>query len=101
MLHFRLRDQVLKEVERRCIQPLQIIEEQRERMFRPCECVDEAPEHQLEPIPSVLRWKIRNWWLRADYEFQFRDEVNDEQPIRTQSVLKMLAPNLQLGLAPT
>jgi hypothetical protein len=96
-----VRDQVLEEVERRCIKPLQIVEEQRERVFRPCEYLDEAPEDQLEPILSVLWWKIQNWRLRADYEFQFGDEVNNEQPIRVQRSLKMLAPTLELGLALT
>jgi hypothetical protein len=94
-------EQVLKEVKRRVIQPLQIVEEQRERMFRPCEYVDEAPEHELEPILSVLWWKVRNRWLRADYKLQFRDEVNKEQPVRVQSLLKTLAPMLELGLALT
>ena len=32
--HLGVRDQVLEEVERRCIQPLQIVEEQRERVLR-------------------------------------------------------------------
>src|SRR5713101_1708372 len=76
--HFRVRDQMLEEIERRRVEPLQIVEEQGERVFRPCEYLDEAPEHQLEPILGVLWWKIRNRWLRADYEFQFRDEVNNE-----------------------
>src|SRR5271154_3461231 len=92
---------MLEEVERRCINPLQIVEEQGERVFRPCEYADEAPEHQLDPILSFLWWKVRNRWLRADYEFQFRDEVNNEQPIRVQCLLKIVAPTLELGLALT
>src|ERR1700692_4729976 len=101
MLHFRVRDQMLEEIERRRVEPLQIVEDQRERMFRPCEYRDEAPEDQLESILSVLRWKIRHRWLRADYKFQFRDKVNNEQPVWAQRLLKMLAPTLELGLALT
>src|ERR1700722_5331200 len=100
MLHFRVREQVLKQVERRGVEPLQIVEEQRQWMFRSCEDVDEAPEHKLKSILSVLWWKIRNGWLRADYELQFGDEVNNERPIRVQRLPKALAPTLELGLAP-
>ena len=48
VLHVRLRQQILEQVERRRVEPLQIVEEQRQRMFRPREDADEAPEHQLE-----------------------------------------------------
>src|SRR5712691_9063095 len=99
--HLRVRDQVIDEVERRCIKPLQIVEEQRERVFRPCEYLDEAPEDQLKPILGVLWWKIRNRGLRANYELQFRNEVNNERPIRVQRLAKMVAPALELGLALT
>ena len=44
--HLRVRDQVLEEVERRCIKPLQIVEEQRERMLLPREYAEKAPEDQ-------------------------------------------------------
>ncbi len=99
--HVRVRDQVLEEVEGRCVEPLQIVEEQRQGMFRPREYVDEASEHQPEPILGVLWWKIRNRWLRADDELQFRDELDNEQPIRVQRLPKMVAPTLKLGLAST
>src|ERR1700733_2112227 len=70
-------------------------------MFRPSEHVDEATEHKLKPVPSVLWWKINNWRLCANYEFQFGDEVNNERPIRVQRLPKTLAPTLELGLAPS
>src|SRR6516165_4145015 len=92
---------MLEEVERCRIYPLQIVEEQGQRVFRPCEYVDEAPEYQLKPILRVLWGKIRHRRLRADDEFQFRDEVDNEQPIRVQSLLKILAPTLELGLTLT
>ena len=70
--HLRVRDQMLEEVERRRIQPLQIVEEQRERVLRPCEHADEAPEHQLEAVLRVLRRQIRDRRLLADDELQAR-----------------------------
>ena len=53
--HVRLGQQVLEQVERRRVEPLQIVEEQRQRMLRPGEHADEAPEHQLEAALRVLR----------------------------------------------
>jgi transposase len=44
-------------------------------VFRPCEDLDEAPEHELQPVPSVARWKIRNRRLCADDELQLGNEV--------------------------
>ena len=58
--HLRVRDQMLDEVERGRVQPLQIVEEQRERMLRPGEHAEEAPEHQLEAVLRVLRRQIRD-----------------------------------------
>ena len=46
--HLRVRDQVLEEVERRSVQPLQVIQEQRERVLRPGEHSEEAPDDQMK-----------------------------------------------------
>ena len=59
MPHFRVRHQMLKQVERCCVQPLQIVEEQRERMLLAREHAEEAPEHHLEAILRVLRRQVR------------------------------------------
>ena len=48
VLHIRLGQQILEQIERRRVEPLQVVEEQRQRMFRPGEDADEPPEHQLE-----------------------------------------------------
>ena len=53
--HIRPGQQILEQVERRRIEPLQIVEEQGERMFRPGEDADEAPEHELKTPLRVLR----------------------------------------------
>src|SRR5467141_4570099 len=61
--HFRVRNQMLKEVERRRIQPLQIIKEQRERVLLAREHPEEALENQLEAVLRVLRRQVRDRWL--------------------------------------
>src|SRR4051794_31878665 len=90
---------MLEKVQRCCIEPLQIVEEQDQRVFQACEYLGEASEYQQEAILSVLWWKVRNRWLRTDYEFQFRDEVNNEQPIRVQRLPKLVAPSREFGPA--
>ena len=43
--------------------------------------------------------KIGNRRLFADDEFQFGDEVHDQQPVRTQGLAKRIPPGLELSLA--
>jgi hypothetical protein len=45
---------VLYQIERRCIQPLQIVEEEHQRMFRPDEHFNEQPEYELKPLVRFL-----------------------------------------------
>ena len=80
--HLRVRDQVLEEVQRRGIKPLQIVEKQRERVLRSCEYAEEAPEDQLEAALRVL-WR-KNWDRRLfSYDKpQFRNQVHNEQSVR-------------------
>jgi hypothetical protein len=48
-VHVRLREEILEQVQRRRIQPLQVIEEQCQRVFRPGECIDKRPKYEMEP----------------------------------------------------
>ena len=56
VLQIRLRQQILEQIERRRVEPLQVVEEERQRMLRPGEHADEPPEHQLETALRVL-WR--------------------------------------------
>ena len=56
VLQIRPGQQILQQIERRRVEPLQIVEEERQRMFRPGEDADEAPKHQLETALRVL-WR--------------------------------------------
>src|ERR1700694_677012 len=101
MSHFGMRNQVLEEVERRGIQPLQIVEEQRERVLLPREYTEEAPEDQLEAALRVLRRQVRDGWLFSDHELQLGNEVHDELAVRAQRFAQGVPPpaNLYLALA--
>src|SRR6267143_5475280 len=74
--HFRVRNQMLKEVERRRIQPLQIIKEQRERVLLAREHPEEALENQLEAVLRVLRRQVRDRWLFPNHQLQLANEVD-------------------------
>ena len=77
VLHVRLDQQVLKQIERRSIEPLQIVEEERQRMLLRGEHPQEPPEHQLETPLRVLRRQFGKRGLLADDESQIRDQVYD------------------------
>ena len=68
--HLRVGNKVLDEVERRCIQPLQIVEEQRKRVLLVCEYPQEATENRLEAVLRLLRRHVRDRRLFSDHELQ-------------------------------
>ena len=97
--HLRMRDQVLEEVERSGVQPLQIVEEQGERMLLAREHPEEAPEHHLEAILRVPRRQVRDWRLFSDHELQLGNEIHHELTIRAQRIDEGGSPAAKLLLA--
>ena len=55
VLQLRPGQQILEQIERRSVEPLQVVEKERQRMFGPGEDADEPPEHELETLLRVLR----------------------------------------------
>ena len=84
MPYLRMGDQVLEEVKRRRVQPLQVVEEQRERVLLAREHTEEAPENHLKAVFGVLRRQVRDRRLFPDHELQFGNEVDDELAVRAQ-----------------
>jgi len=78
----RLPQQILEQIERRRVQPLQIVEEQHQRMFRPGEDADEAPEHQLEAVLRISWRQLWNGRLFPDDELHLGDEIDDQLAVR-------------------
>ena len=97
--HIRLGQQVLEQIERRRIEPLQIVEEQGQRMLRPGEHAEEAPEDQLEASLRVLRRQLGHRRLLADDELQLGDQIHHELPVRTQRLAERLTPAAELRFA--
>ena len=99
VLHVRLGQQILEQVECRRVEPLQIVEEERQRMLRPREHADKSPEHPLETPLRVFRREVGDRRMIADDQAQFGDEVDDEPSVRPQRLVQGVAPARQLGLA--
>src|SRR5208283_487199 len=98
-MEIRLCQQVLEEIERRSIQPLQIVKEQRQRMLRPGEDIEEAAKHQLESALRVSRWQLRRRRLPADEEFEIGEQRQHERAVRAKRCRERGAPGSQFGLA--
>src|SRR5437879_1916701 len=58
VLSVRPGQQILQQIERRRVEPLQIVEEEREWVLRPGKDAGEAPQDQLETPLCVLRFKL-------------------------------------------
>ena len=64
--HIRPGQQILEQIERRRIEPLQVVEEQRQWMFRSGKYADEAPKYELKAALCLLWRQLRNRWLVSD-----------------------------------
>src|SRR5215469_14850275 len=91
--------QILEQVERRRVEPLQIVEKKSQRMFRSGKDTNESPEHGLEAVLRLLRLKLRDRRLVADNEPELRDEVGHEPCIWVKRLQERAAPDRQLGVA--
>src|SRR5580692_7196995 len=98
MLHVRPGQQILHQIERSRVEPLQIIEEQGQGMF-PCEYPDKTTEYQLEAALRVLWRKHRNRRLFSYDELQFGNQIHNELCVRIQRFTKGISPLTQLSFA--
>src|SRR6516225_8181280 len=92
----RVGQQVLEQVKRRGVEPLQVVEKERKRMFRPRKYTDEAPEHEQETALRLLWLEFREGWRLTDDQLQFGDEVCHEPRIGLQRLQEGAAPVRQL-----
>src|SRR4030095_16797881 len=96
VLQIRPGQQILQQIKRCRVEPLQVVEEKRQRVFPPGEDTDEPPKHQVEAPLRVLWRKLRDWWLVSDDELQLGDDVDHESSVRPLRVPKGVAPTAQL-----
>ena len=98
MLQIVAGQQIFEEVECGDIQPLHVIEEERERMFRSRKYADEPSKYDLKTSLRFLRRQFGHWRLLANDMPQFRDEIDEEQSVRTQRLTKCVLPFAQVFL---
>jgi len=97
IFHVRMRQQILHQIQRGRVEPLQVVEEEGEGML-PRECADQSTEYQLEAALRILWRKFRNRRLLPDDELQLRDEIHHELSIRAERPADRIAPTAQLFL---
>ena len=96
VLQIRSGQEILKQVERRRVEPLKIVEEERQRMSRLREHADKPPKHKLETSPRVLWRKLRDRRLVTDDKLKLGNEIGHEPPVRAERLQKGVAPTAQL-----
>ena len=99
VLPVRPGQQILEQIQRRRVEPLQIVEKQSERMLRPGKHADEALPDQLESPSRVLWRQLRHRRLLAGDKPQLRDEIDNELCVRAERLPQRIAPTAQLGVA--
>src|SRR5262245_41858818 len=99
--HIGLGEKILEHIERCRIEPLQIVEEQSQRMLRPREHADKSPKDELESALGVLERQVGDGWRFADDELQFWNKVHNEPSVRTERIMKRIAPCVQFAFALT
>src|SRR4051812_47590090 len=82
VLHIWPTQEIVDQIERCRVEPLQIVEEQGERMFRPREYADEPAEYELEATLRILWRKFRNRRLFSNNELQFGNQIHHELSVR-------------------
>src|SRR5215831_11766487 len=91
--------QVFQQIERRCVEPLQVIEEERQGMFRPREDADKLSKHQLEAPLRVLWRKLRNRRRLSADELQFRNQTHNQSCVQAQRLPQSVAPPREVPFA--
>src|SRR6516164_10354578 len=91
--------QILQQIKRLRVEPLQVVEEERQWMVRSGKCANEAPTYELKTALCLLWRQLRNRRLVSDDQLEFGNEVDHEPPVRSQRLQKRVAPARQLGVA--
>src|SRR6185437_1038901 len=100
-LHVRVCQEILHQVQRRRIEPLQIVEKQGQGMFRPREYIDKTTNYQLETSLGFALRKVRDRRLLSYNGLQFRDQTYHQLSVRMKRVTESIAPLAQLLFALT
>ena len=95
----RLGGQVLQQIKRRRVEPLQVVQKQHEGMFGPGKDADEAPQNSMKTVLRLQRWKVGNGRRLADDQFQFRDQIQHQSCVGTERLIQGRSPSNHLRIA--
>src|ERR1700733_1446533 len=98
VVHIGMGRELLQEIERSRIQPLQVVEKEHQWMFFAREDRDELPEHSLEALLRLQRREVGNRRLFSDNELEVGDEIDHERAVWAQCLLKGGSPSIELRL---
>jgi hypothetical protein len=97
--HIPMSQQILEQIQRRGIEPLQVVQEQRQRVFRPGEHAEKTSEHELETALCVLRRQFGDRWQLAKNCPEVGDEIRHELCIRSERLPERMSPPIELVFA--
>src|ERR1700730_15183891 len=98
VLQIRPGQQILQQIERRRVEPLQVVDEERQWMFRLSEDADKPWKHQQETALCLLLLKLRDRWLFSDDQLQLGNQVDYELSVRAKRTQQGIAPPRELGV---
>src|SRR5262249_37449388 len=87
-----LGEQILEQIKRGIIEPLQIVKEQCQGMFRTSKHIDEPPKDQLDASLCFLGREFGNRRVLADDEPQFPGQSGNPQAVRPQRLNEVVTP---------
>src|ERR1700675_1478072 len=99
MLHLARDDEMLKQLKRGPVHPLQVVQEQDERMLRTREHGEESLKDALKAIFGVLGRQFRNGRQRSEDELEFRDEIGDYPAIGFDRLSQIAFPPIDFHVA--
>src|ERR1700737_1138954 len=97
VLQIRASQEILEQVERCCVQPLQIVEKQRQRMLVLFQHTDESSKDQLKASLRFLWRQLGHRRLFTNDVLQFRDELHNQLSVRVKRLPKRITPFAQVG----
>src|SRR5262249_42401126 len=90
--------QVLDELQRRGVQPLEIVEKQDQRMLRTREHGEESRDRALETVLRLVRRDLGDRRLLAEDQLELRHETRDDVTVHVQRLADGISPSRELAL---
>ena len=96
----RVGDEAFDELQRSGVGPVQIVQKKNERMIGVGETPHEAAKDRVKPVLRFGGGQLQRFFLRADDQFDIRNDVGDDRSVGPQNFAQASPPALHglLGL---